>query len=193
MNKHNLAVVGEFVSNDVGRKTLNNVAVTATETIATNGHYLVRVSKPVQGGEPVEGEAQELAGASFLLDGKAAVKIGKAMGKGGDAKVMPNGTGESFNIVLRDGTQFHAPKVDGQFPDVDVVMPAKDKAPAVKFGVSPSYLAKIAKAFAAFQAENKHAAVITVSVFDEQSPILFEAVNGDGQTMTALLMPKRLK
>jgi DNA polymerase III sliding clamp (beta) subunit (PCNA family) len=177
LNKHNLAVA-DFAGKD-GR-TSPHVRITPTETIATNGHYLVRVSAiPETPAQPTD--------CSFQVDADAlkAIKVKK----GDSVELSPNGTGETWNITTGT-TSFHVKQESAQFPNVDAIMP-KDE-PTQVFGLKAEYLAKLAKAFAQFQPEAREP-IVKVSVWSPERAIRLEATNDQGQTMTALLMPMRLK
>jgi DNA polymerase III sliding clamp (beta) subunit (PCNA family) len=176
INKHNLAVA-DFA----GQKnaTCPDVRFTPSETMATNGHYLVRVTN-------VPSETIQTTEKAFCIPAESlkAIKV-----KNGDAiELATNGTGSSWNLTTGVST-YHLEESEGRFPNVDMVMP-KTK-PDVKIGLNPEYLAKLATAFARFQ-HDKRLPIIEFSVWDAQSPIQITATNDAGQTMTALLMPMRL-
>lgn len=187
LNKNNLAIVGQFVSMEKSRYTLTSIHVTKTETVATNGHYAVRITVP-QVAEPNPADVPDHA--PFLLEGKQAITIGKALGKDGMASVAPNNAEGAFSVAVPDGTVYHAPHIPGSFPNVDAIAPTGD--PIVTFGVQAEYLAKLAKAFSDFQSDKTGIRKIKVSVYDKGRPLKMEATNDAGQTMTVLLMPVRL-
>jgi DNA polymerase III sliding clamp (beta) subunit (PCNA family) len=172
INKHNLAVA-QFAADEHGRCS-QDVRFTPSETMATNGHYLVRVTN-------VPDETIQTNARSFSIPASAfkPIKV-----KNGDAiELATNGTGSSWNLTTGTST-FHLEESSTTFPNVDVIMP-KDE-PTVTFGCDANYLAKIAKAFAAFQSD-KRIATIKVSVFGPDRAFRIEANNDAGQTMTALV------
>jgi len=177
INKHNLAVA-QFAADESGRCS-QDVRFTSSETMATNGHYLVRVSNVPDETIQTNERSFSIPAASFKP-----IKV-----KNGDAiELATNGTGSSWNLTTGPST-FHLEESTTTFPNVDVIMP-KDE-PKIAFGCDANYLAKLAKAFAAFQSD-KRIPTIKVSVFEADRAIRIEATNDAGQTMTALLMPVRL-
>lgn len=177
INKHNLAVA-QFADEGSARG-LQVVRFTPAETMATNGHYLVRVSN-------VPDETIQTNQRSFSIP---AVAFKPIKVKNGDAiELATNGTGSSWNLTTGTST-FHLEECPTTFPNVDAIMPTEK--PAIEFGLNADYLAKLAKAFSAFQSEKRMPA-IKVSVWTPEKPIRIEATNDAGQTMTALLMPVRL-
>jgi DNA polymerase III sliding clamp (beta) subunit (PCNA family) len=178
INKHNLAVA-EFAAKE-SERSLNVVRFTPVETMATNGHYLVRVSN-------VPDETIQTNGRSFSIP--AASLKGIKVRNGDAIELGTNGTGSSWNLTTGTST-FHLEESPTTFPNVDKVMP-KD-APVISFGCNADYLAKLAKAFSAFQSD-KRIPTMKVSVWAADKPIRIEATNGAGQTMLALLMPVRLE
>lgn len=178
INKNNL-LVADFASKENSRTSLLDVRFTPKETMATNGHYLVRVTN-------VQNDTIVTSDRSFSIPAKAiqAIKVKK-----GDAvELATNGTGSSWNLTTGVST-YHLEESTTTFPNVDMIMP-KD-SPAMSIGFDPGYLAKLAKAFAAFQGDARQKSV-KVSFWTPDKPIQIEAKNEDGQTMTALLMPMRL-
>jgi hypothetical protein len=88
INKHNLAV-SAFASDEESRYALANVCFTPSETMATNGHYLVRVTN-------VPSETIQTTTRSFLIsaDSLKPIKV-----KNGDAiELSSNGTGHTWNL-----------------------------------------------------------------------------------------------
>lgn len=177
LNRHNLSVA-EFAAKEENTCS-QDVRFTPSETMATNGHYLVRVSN-------VPDETIQTNDRSFSIPATSfkPIKI-----KNGDGiELSSNGTGSSWNLTTGAST-FHLEESSRQWPNVDMIMP-KDE-PKISFGCSADYLAKLAKAFSAFQSD-KDFPTIKVSVWDGSRAIRLEATNTQGQTMTALLMPARL-
>lgn len=178
INKNNLLVVG-FASDEESRYSLGDVRFTPQETMATNGHYLVRVSN-------VPSETIQTNDRCFSISAKALKPIKV---KNGDAiELVSNGTGSTWNLTTGVST-YHLEETGNTFPNVDMIMP-KD-APAISIGLNPEYLAKLGKAFAEFQRDTRQP-VVKVSVWTADKPIQIEATNESGQTMRALLMPVRL-
>lgn len=178
INKNNL-LVADFASQENSRYSLQDVHFTPKETMATNGHYLVRVTN-------VQNDNVVTSDRSFSLSAKDLLAIKVKRGDG--IELATNGTGSSWNLTTGVST-YHLEETSNQFPNVDAIMP-KD-APAISIGLNPEYLAKLGKAFAAFQGDARQKTV-KVSVWTPDKPIQIEATNSDGQTMTALLMPLRL-
>jgi DNA polymerase III sliding clamp (beta) subunit (PCNA family) len=176
INRHNLTVT-QFADTESFRG-VQDVRFTPTETIATNGHYLVRVTNP-----PSETIQTTDRAFSIPAEQLKAVKVKK-----GDAiELATNGTGSSWNLTTGTST-YHLTESENRFPNVDAVMP-KDK-PSLVIGFSASYLAQLAKAFAGFH--DARIPTVKLSFYGPDKAAMFEATNSDGQKMTALLMPVRL-
>ena len=175
INRHNLAV-WEFADKG-SHRGLNNVRFTPTETMATNGHYLVRVTNPPS-------DTIQTTERAFNISAEALKPV--KVKKGDAVELATNGTGSSWNLTTGVNT-FHLEEDSTTFPNVDVIMP-KDK-PVVEIGFDPAYLAKLGKAFAAFA--DGDTSTCKISIYGPDKAAKFEATNGQGQTMTALLMPRR--
>jgi DNA polymerase III sliding clamp (beta) subunit (PCNA family) len=190
LNRNNLSV-SEFTSHeDERRYSMGSVYVKPTETIATNGHYLCRVTTlaPSENAQTA-GELKEFT--PFLLGAKQAAEIRKAIGKDENVIICANGGEGSYTIKRNDGSTFHAPEIKGTFPNVDAVMPKDDDKPVFEIGFSAAYAAQIAKAFLQFTEKPHH--TVKVSLYGKDRPAKLEATSASGQKMTVLLMPIRLE
>lgn len=176
-NKCNATNVWEFADKD-SKRGLENVRFTPQETMATNGHYLVRVTNPPS-------ETIQTTDRAFNIPAESLKPV--KVKKGDAVELATNGTGSSWNLTTGVST-FHLEESTTIFPNVDVIMP-KDK-PVTVIGFDPAYLAKLGKAFAAFADGNP--STVELSFYGPEKPAKFEATNGAGQKMTALLMPRRL-
>jgi hypothetical protein len=91
LNKHSLNV-HEFAAQEESRYTLRAIHVTEQETVATNGHYLVRVSHPTINPNQfpvVPGFKNGAAFKSFLFPVDAVKQLLKALPKGKLTKNLP--------------------------------------------------------------------------------------------------------
>jgi DNA polymerase III sliding clamp (beta) subunit (PCNA family) len=188
LNRNNLSICAEFADNTQSRYAMQSIYVKPEETIGTNGHYLARVTVP----QLEKSYSEELKDfAPFLLSAKLAKMIGQGLSKDEPVAICKNGAEGAFTIVKRDSTTFHAPKVEGTFPNVDAVMPKEDEKPVLEIGFNPSYLARIAKAFAQFG--DKVTPCVKLTFYSKDKAAKFEMGNSAGQKMTVLLMPARLE
>lgn len=207
LNKFNLAV-SEFVSKNASRYTLNSILVTQDETVATDGHRLVRVSvdKSIAVDQfPVKEGAAFTANDDykpFLLPAdtaKAIVKAiprkstlpalscvaidGKATDSNGDAHLAVNDL-ETFQ-------PFTVRKPEGQFPNWQAVMPKVENA-KFTIAVNAKYLAELARAAAAFVADEPNQRVVLRFDTAERAMRMDCERDGGAQTWTGVLMPVKL-
>jgi len=204
LNKHSLNV-HEFAAQEESRYTLRAIHVTEQETVATNGHYLVRVSHPTEKPEnfpTVEGFRNGAAFKPFLFAVDAVKQLLKALPKGKTVKSLPilahacvghyEENGESKpNISVTDleNQQVVTPKtVPGQFPNWQAVIPTA--APKFEIYVSAEYLAQLARSAAQFS--DCEMPVIRLQFTDANSAIRIDARNNEtGQGFTGVVMPVR--
>lgn len=197
LNKHNLAVA-EFASTEASRYTFKAIHVDEKRTAATNGHYLCTVTVPevkpenfpkVKGFEP-NGFSPTL----LLLDTvKAAAKaLPKKVADIPElnhvaVSVDAEGAVQVAATDLDTGSVIQQKKLAGQFPDsTKVLNPTGD--PVLAIGFNAAYLAKVAKAAAAFT--DSHNSFVELRFYGPDKAMIFEATNsGTGQVMRGALMP----
>jgi hypothetical protein len=184
--------------NEGYRSGLDMIAVEKEETVVTNGHYLVRVTHgersdvdyPVTPGL----EHAQPNGKPILVSRDAALAAGKALPKKNTIAVLGNAAlgkdGKVYVNDLENVSSFSSGEVSATFPNWKAVLPAKDKKPTCVFGVSAAYLRLLAD-FVEKHGEGRNPN-ITVTVYDPQSALTFQAKGTDGQDILAVLMPVRL-
>ena len=204
LNKHNLAIA-DLASKDESRYTLTAIRVTPKWTATTNGHYLVTVTLPklkdsqfprIDGFNPTNGTTPP-----FLLHRDDALAIGKsiprkqsipvletaAIGATADGKIQ-------VAVTDLDSPKLTVPrKMDGQFPNIDAVIPNGEKR-TLRIGLDAAYLAKLAKsALATCDNGRRHEVTICCDFIDAQSAVKMTATNPETeQEWMAVLMPKRI-
>jgi len=197
LNKHNLAVA-EFASKEESRYTLQAIQVTQDETVATNGHYIVRVDTPkadVNHFPTVAGTVPTVEAESFLLARQGALDMIKVLPKKQTIPILNHakvGVDAEGNVqAITTDLETHRPvtirKVTGQYPNWKALWPKK--APTVTVGVSAAYLAQLAKVAATYSEQSCY---MEISIWDAQSMIRLDAYDSNtNQHFTALLMPMR--
>ena len=86
---------------------------------------------------------------------------------------------------LETPTVFKPQKLDGDFPDYEKVIPKQEPKQLVGLGVPQ--LEKAIKTLKALGADQ-----LKMSVYDELDPIKLEGTTEAGDTITAVIMPRRL-
>jgi hypothetical protein len=194
LNKHSLEVA-EFASKVESRFTLKAVQVTMEETVATNGHYLVRVSHPEQKLQQfpnVAGTVPTVETESFLLARDGALSVAKTIPRKTTIPILNHakvGVDAEGNVqAVTTDLETHRPvtirKVAGQFPQWKGLWPKN--APKVTICLDATYLAQLAKAAAQFGTG------VQIRVWDSQSVARLDAYDATtNQHWSALLMPMR--
>jgi hypothetical protein len=203
LNKWNLQAA-QFVSKESSRYTLNGIHVRSDATVATNGHYLAWVStSPDRKAEDfplVDGVGPATDSYDpFLLDRDAALEIAKALPKKTTIPVLAYAAvsvedGKTAITVtdLENPRTFRPRKMEGQFPRVEAVFPTK--APVVRFALSATYLAQIAKFAADFNAGREASDPVYITVYSPEDAVRFDVERSDTeQGATFLLMPIRME
>lgn len=201
LNKHNLNIA-KLASKDDSRFTLTSLLVTETHTVETDGHQLVEVSRPAptEGASfPVPTDYPEQAvqkHAPFMLPASDAAKICAALPKKGVAHAAVCGSSAEGGsrivpvVIGGEETQTHRVRVPaGNFPDYQRIVPPASKA-TFKIALSPSLLKDL---MAQFESFTKGQGTPSVEFYftDDKSPVRMDSDGGEGQHMTAVLMPIR--
>jgi DNA polymerase III sliding clamp (beta) subunit (PCNA family) len=194
LNAHSLSVA-EFASKGHLRYALQAILVTQEETVATNGHYLVRVENPKAKLEQfpvVPGTVPTVEADSFLLARDAALAVAKNIPKKttipilNHARVGVDAEGK-IQAVTTDLDTSHPVTIratEGKFPQWKVLWPKSE--PKVTICLSTEYLAQLAKA------AGKLSKNLEISIWDKQSAIRLDAYSSDTeQHWSAVLMPMR--
>lgn len=194
LNKNNLNI-WKFCSKDDSRYSLRAMLVTKHETVATDGHRLVRVTVPKMNESlfPTvpDFKADEIDG-SLLLHADVAKEIAASIPKGeqtipilSTAKLgQDKGGARAVTTDLDLQHLIEGRKVEGEFPKWEGTIPTKK--PSFEVCVNPVLLAELAQ----FAAKFSDSAVLRVQFFGPEQPIRFDAEDRlSGQGMTAVLMP----
>lgn len=198
LTKAELAL-GKLASKEESRYALNAIAVTATETQVTNGHYAVRVKHSGHEREnwPVGKVPVEFAtvnGRPILLDGNVAAKASVAISKKVTIPIL------SVAALATDGTLHVNPldeppltfdaksNAETGFPNLDAVMPAGE--PKVRIGLDAKYVRMLAEYFE--RNGDARSAVIELNVYDAERSVMLRGRTAGGEEIVALLMPRRI-
>ena len=201
LNTANLKV-GLAASTDPARVNLNSIHVTATHTEATNGYILARVSLPYQ--YPIEDipatiptePAENLQG--FIIPAKPAMAV-KLFKKNllhclvdtlyvDIEKTNPNGTAKFTATDLESTISPELKKIDGDFPDLDRVLPTFDEEnPPYHVKLNIAYLETL---LAIAKSIGTEFVTIDGGTKYSQSPVVLKAENLDTmQKFTGVIMP----
>ena len=203
LNKHNLAIAA-LASKDQTRYALHGLHITPTETAATDGHCLGRVTLPdfPRGDFPVVGvEESDKPFAPCIIPKDAADRLAKQLPKKASIPILENALvdiersqGDTFRAVTtdRDTTQpLEVSKVEGEFPTLDNVMPTGE--PVLTVGFNALLLAQVLKVAGSItDSQNR---VVKLEFFDQKykgkqvGPVKITCQNvHTGQTGTFLVM-----
>lgn len=204
LNKHNLNVA-QFASKEESRYSLQGILVTPEATVATNGDYLVWVSKDsVSSGNfpvvPGFGQAEDKF-EPFLLDAKTALQVAKVTPTkannpalnhvGVREQKLEDGENRSARVLavtdLERPQVFPVKPMAGKFPLYENVVPKWEDA-TFRIALDANYLTMLAKAFAGFVERSGTSKPIVLSFYSGDKPVRMDGTN-NGQGMTAMLMP----
>lgn len=177
LNKTNLltAKIARDVADDF---ELGCIKVTPTETIATNGRLLIRVTRPKDG----EGE--------FLLNGYEAQKIAETIDENDwlgvevkeDAVIIINGDDDSQHT-------YTSKLNDGKFPNYEKVMPEGE--PIAEVVLNVDFLIKLLKQFR--KAQNASNPRVLMSIYGHDKQVRLDGdIPYSDQKMCALIMPIKI-
>lgn len=174
LNKNNLRIAK--IARDVtSRYNLDSIKITPTETIATDGHLLMRVTRPETG----EGE--------FLLRGELALEVAGAIDE--NQYVAAGLEGEGVKVSFGDEERQHGftQKIrPDKFPNYDKVMPEGE--PIAEIAVNADYFIKILKLIS--KAQNTNVPIVLISIYGADKPVRFDAkIPYSDQKICALVMP----
>jgi DNA polymerase III sliding clamp (beta) subunit (PCNA family) len=186
LNKYNLSIA-KLASKEISRYALGGILVTHNHTVVTDGHLMVVVSCP----------ASEQTHPPFIMAAQDAAKIAAALPKNGDNPARRNaavGAAAENGLVpvLTYGEEqqfYNVRPLSGSFPDFERVIP---KASGNKFKITldAKLLKDLMAQFETFCKGEKNLAVEFYFRTDSDA-VRMDAQGGDGQHMTAVLMPMR--
>ena len=197
-------LVTDFISKNQSRYSLNGLLVSDKGTCSTDGHICVRVSLPEQKGRnypKIRNFTPDPDPKPFLIPRATATKLAAAIPKGKKKNGLPIlkhvavGQGDEFSLELAvtdlDNTQVFQPRrMNGQFPQVDVVFAQAESDARFEIALNPDYLMRICRAAAKFSKGRTPAVLIRFSSADKALGIY--AKNDEGQMMSAVVMPMRM-
>ena len=203
LNKHNLAV-HRFISKEDSRYTIKAIHVTPNETVATDGHSLVRVSTlkdhKAENFPPQRVRVTDQF-KPFNLPYEVAAKVEKAILKNRAIPVFnyaalelkegePNGNNPTLFVTDMDSTQEFVSKViSDKFPDWEMVIPKKAEA-TFTITVDPLKLAKLMTEAAKFTKGAYPQGSVKMRFVSDDKAVRLDAENAS-QTWTGVLMPIR--
>lgn len=204
LNKANL-LSAEICSKEESRYTLNAVAITERETVALDGHRLIRVTLPDQSralnwprteGDTFDPEAKP-NGEPWLLSATEAKRLLKSVAKKTTIPVLchaavtqtQSATGRK-EIVAQAGelpmSTSRSDAATGRFPAWAASFPTGE---CTSITLDPALLAGLLQTIAKMGAESVR---ISVPVGDAMKPIRIDAdLDENNQVVHALLMPMR--
>lgn len=204
LNKHNLNIAA-LADKEKSRFTLNAIQVSPERTAETDGHQLVIVSTvktdaadfpQVPGMEPPVDSFKP-----FLLPAAEALNIAKALPKKTPIPVLANAAVSAETDVnghsvigvtdLENARAFRTQKPEGNFPDIDRVIPNLEGA-TLTIGFNPALLAKVLKQIESFQQGKFGPPSCTLSFYGPTKAMRIDADGGDDQHLTAVVMPMRI-
>lgn len=192
------------IAGDSSRYTLGAILVTPTETIATDGFRLLRVStvnSKIKLTDFPQVPGCEVEAARFLMPRAAALDMSKAFFKRQSIPVLnyaaplkpireTKSDKRTVGFVTTDLERHNAitsAETPGQFPNVDAVMPRE--TPLATISLNASQLKDMANFFTKLDAEARCPSV-KITLYPGFGPVKFEGKNEDnGQTAVGLLMP----
>lgn len=201
LNRHNLELA-KLAPKDTSRYTFNGIHVSPERTIVTDGHYLVTVALQDSKSEDfpaTEGIEPTDSFPPFILPTDAALDVAKSIPKRAinpiyhsvaiGAKSSVNGTVVMAVPDLDNPRVFQPRKIDGQYPNVDQVIPKREDA---KFTISfdLELLSKLTGHLAKMADGKNHEAVFTFT--GAESPVRIDLQTTDSQDVVAVLMPVKL-
>ncbi len=202
LNKFSLAVAS-IASKEESRYSLPAIHVTKAHTEATNGHIALRVTHPAQNLENYPEVGQKPLAEDFTEtlvsadDAKSALKNvpqEKSLTMLNHAHFGQNGTPDSFEIVTSDLSQvkrINCQKVEGKFPDINLVIPSASQRRAVTVALNAKSLIELLKPLCAMSDEHNHCVEFTV--YSPNTVVKIESRNiATGQNGMGLIMPLNL-
>lgn len=179
LNKYNFEIA-PFADAEKGHYSLNGIYVSPAETVATNGHLLVKVSAgnvpseqfPQRDGFQASDEftpfilpTSAVKDVLKLLPKKTTIPVAQCVGIDA-AKTNANGRA----CLLVAGPEFqplNLPKESGTFPNYQAVFPKE--APEFSLRVNADYLKRLAQTAASFTDSRDHS--VTIRYYGEDKAI----------------------
>lgn len=192
-----LLVAAKFAAKDGIRPVLASVMIDNEKMVATDSYKLIEIKHGANEAKDfpiVEGNTQvESLEKPVLIMAKDVLKKMKFTSVRGlpvlDDAVLANESEKTISLLTTDmetanALQFR--KVDGQFPDYERVMPAKDKEPLVTVKLNALLLAEV---LAAFESDSYAKNGIELKIYGVLDPIVIEGTEKDNLNKRAMLMP----
>lgn len=200
-------MVNKVASDEACRPQLNAVHIFTkdgeTHAQATDGHRLLRVSRPSESDADFPRQADtpsvNLEGAGAVIPAKACADALKAYKKhpaipmlANNARLEQSGSDVAFVTTDLDTTsRVQAKPIDYPYPNTDQAFPVGD--PVLRVAVNAEYLKEICDVVCRLHAAdgNKVTSELRLTFYSELSAIKLEATL-DGGRVVGLLMPLRL-
>jgi hypothetical protein len=196
-NRHNFKIA-ETAAKESPQPALRSLVIDPERTSVDNGRLFITVSRPRVGQVPKIGDLEPAGNFKpFLIDGRAAVEIGKAtpltQEEGTNPSVLlddKSTTADQAVLGIMDNgvARVYMPN---KVEDVAVkreVPPAEDATMTVR--VNPAVLSAALRQFESFQSGLK-IKTVALSVYDDRQLMRMDAERSNtGQTMTAVIATK---
>lgn len=196
-NKSNFQIVSLAPGKD--RYHISGIHITKDYTEVTNGHYVVRVSTPVNKKEMAKEFSRlgnkkptELKEGCFIKSGFAKV-VGDAIHKNLDAPILGNaviveskGDEVEFAVTDLEVTRFlKGRKGDGKYPDIDAIIPKEEGKLVIS--VNPDYLIKILQQYKKMNINR-----VRLDLYSDTQPIKITGITPErDQECLSILMPMK--
>jgi hypothetical protein len=207
INCNNLEIA-RLASKDASRFTLNGIQVTPERTVVTDGHMLVTVANPtfdLDSVPVIEGLTPTREFKPFILQTDDALALAKAIPGKSPIPIIKNAfigaestAEQSGSTVMHIGTTDLETKqvrqcrtLNGNYPDVDRVIPKKSNAEFV-IGLDLALLNRLCGTLAKIVGKvGKARQPLTIRFYGPDAPMRIDAVTGDEQAIVAVLCPCR--
>ena len=207
LNRHNLNIV-KLAAKQESQHQLTGLRVEPGRTSVTDGVRLMTVTTP---GFPIA-DYPDLSGTlgvkptkqfePFTMDAETALKIAKAIPKRSSIPILgvavvgeasnANGSAQIAVTDLENPQVFSTAKLDGQYPDIDRVIPAKGTKPLVKIGLDARMLAGMLQQVVSFHDDVRKGQEVycELSIYGPEVAMRLDCHN-NWQEMVGVLMPCR--
>ncbi len=206
LNKHNLNIAA-LASKEASRFSLAGIHVSKERTAVTDGHVLMTVTRPTCAAAtfPTPPGAPEATDEHkpFIMPTADALAIAKQLPKKSSIPVILNAAicvespADSSRVVrilttdLERSQTNNVRPVDGNFPDIQRVMPDASKS-KFRICLDVTKLISVLQQFDKFANEaGPNHKPVRLYFTDNQHAVRIDADGGDGQHMTGVVMPFR--
>ena len=204
LNRNNLNIAA-LASSESSRYAISGILITPTETVASDGHALIRVTVPtvpeetLPGLKAFNGAATSATWAPFIMAANQALEIAKAIPK--KPVVLPvlrhafvSGDAEQIGVTdMETERTFSVSRVKGEYPDYAKLIPPPEEA-VVEMGFDAALLVRVLKQVASIVRQYNCAAPVRLRFYPEKQLMRIDASTevGDAQEVTAVVMSYRV-